>query len=127
MQKKSHKLFDLLLHSGHSLGLRALELVCGAAEVAQHVVALVVQEDVLHLSTHKMGESERAHGTLALSNSCAARGGQACHLQVPVDDWRLALVQLGDGVTGVTEDRQHLSLSEARLQPLVHQVDHLTA
>lgn len=81
--------FDLLLHGGHSFGLRALEPVGGAAEVAQHIVALVVQEDVLHL-------------------------------QVPVDDGRLALVQLGDSVAGVAEDLQHLGLGEARLQPLVH-------
>lgn len=61
--KKDHKLFDLLLHSSHSLGLRALKLVCGAAEVAQHIVALVVKEDVFHLPTHKTRQSRRARCT----------------------------------------------------------------
>lgn len=42
-------LFDLLLHGGHSLSLRVLKPVGGAPEVAQDVMALVVQEDVLHL------------------------------------------------------------------------------
>lgn len=56
-----------------------------------------------------------------------ARGGRARHLKVPVDYGCLALVQLGDGVAGIAEDLQHLSLGEARLQSLVHQVDHLTA
>lgn len=51
--KKGHKLFDLFLHGGHSFSLRALEFVRGAAEVTQHIMALVVQEDVLHLSGHK--------------------------------------------------------------------------
>lgn len=113
--KKSHKLFDLLLHGGHSLGLRALEPVGGAAKVAQHIVALVVQEDVLHLSTQ-----QGTRVTACTNWRGAARRGQACHLQVPVDDGRLALVQLGDGVAGVAEDLQHLGLGEARLQPLVH-------
>lgn len=64
--------------------------------------------------------------TLITMCCSAERVGQACHLQVPVDDGSLALVQLGDGVTGVAEDLQHLGLGKARLQSLVHQVDHLT-
>lgn len=48
------------------------------------------------------------------------------HLQVSVDDGRLALVQPRNGVTGVAEDLQHLGLGEAGLQPLIHQIDHLT-
>lgn len=48
-----------------------------------------------------------------------------CHLKVSVDDGWFALVQTRNGITGVTEDLQHLSLGEAGLQPLVHQVDHL--
>lgn len=47
--KKQHPLFDLFLHSSHSLRLRVLEPVGGAAEVTQHVVTLVMEEDVLHL------------------------------------------------------------------------------
>lgn len=42
-------LFDLLLHGGHSFSLWALELVSCAAKVTQHIMTLVVQEDVLHL------------------------------------------------------------------------------
>lgn len=45
----SYELFDFFLHDGHSLGLRTLELVGGAAEVTQDVMALVMKEDVLHL------------------------------------------------------------------------------
>lgn len=42
-----------------------------------------------------------------------------------MDDWRLALVEAGHSLAGVTEDLQHLCLSEACLQTLVHQVHHL--
>lgn len=48
-----------------------------------------------------------------------------CHLKVSVDDGRLALVKARNSITGVTEDLQHLSLGEASLQPLIHQIDHL--
>lgn len=48
-----------------------------------------------------------------------------CHLKVSVDDRCLALVQARNSITGVTEDLQHLSLSETSLQPLIHQIDHL--
>lgn len=51
--EKRHKLFDLFLHSSHSFSLRALELVSGATKVAQHIMTLIVQEDVLHLQTYK--------------------------------------------------------------------------
>jgi hypothetical protein len=44
-----------------------------------------------------------------------------------MDDWRLALVEAGHSLAGVTKDLQHFCLSEARLQTLVHQVHHLTA
>lgn len=47
------------------------------------------------------------------------------HLQIPVDDGGLALVQPGHSLAGVTEDLQDLALSEAGLQALVHQVHHL--
>lgn len=47
--EKRHKLFDLFLDGGHSFSLRALELVSGAAKVTQHIMTLVMQEDVLHL------------------------------------------------------------------------------
>ncbi len=47
--EKRHKLFNLFLHGSHSFSLRALELVSGAAEVTQHIMTLVMQEDVLHL------------------------------------------------------------------------------
>lgn len=50
---------------------------------------------------------------------------QDAHLKVSVDDGCLALVQARNRITGVTEDLQHLSLSEAGLQPLIHQIDHL--
>lgn len=50
--EKRHKLFDLFLHGGHSFSLWALELVSGAAKVTQHIMTLVMQEDVLHLWTH---------------------------------------------------------------------------
>lgn len=59
--EKSHKLLDLFLHDGHSFRLRALELVGGAAKVTQHIMTLVMQEDVLHLKTHKRGGSSRGH------------------------------------------------------------------
>lgn len=42
-------------------------------------------------------------------------------------DGRLALVQPGNSLTGVAEDLQHLGLRESGLQPLIHQVDHLTS
>lgn len=44
-----HKLFDLFLDGGHSFSLWALELISGAAKVTQHIMTLVMQEDVLHL------------------------------------------------------------------------------
>lgn len=46
---KRHPLFDLFLHSRHSLSLRVLKPVGGATKVAQHIMTLVMQEDVLHL------------------------------------------------------------------------------
>lgn len=52
--------------------------------------------------------------------------GATSHLQIPVDDGSLALVQPGHGLAGVAEDLQHLALSEAGLQALVHQVHHLS-
>lgn len=63
-------------------------------------------------------------------NCCSFRvsvSGKMCHLKVSVDDRRLALVQTRNSVTGVTEDLQHLSFSETSLQPLIHQIDHLTS
>lgn len=48
------------------------------------------------------------------------------HLEVSVDNWRLALVQAGHGLAGVTEDVQDLGLTEAHIQPLVHLLHHLT-
>lgn len=47
--EKRHKLFDLFLHGSHPFSLWALELVSGAAKVTQHIMTLVMQEDVLHL------------------------------------------------------------------------------
>lgn len=53
-------------------------------------------------------------------------GGRAClHLQVSVDDGRLALVQAGHRLTRVTEDMEDLGLAEAHVQPLVHLLHHL--
>lgn len=43
------KLFDLFLHASHSFSLRVLKLVSGAAKVTQHIMTLVMQEDILHL------------------------------------------------------------------------------
>lgn len=51
--RKQHPLFDLFLHGRHSLSLRVLKPVGGATEIAQHIMTLVVQEDVLHLQTCK--------------------------------------------------------------------------
>lgn len=51
--EERHKLFNLFLHSGHSFSLRTLKPVGGAAKVAQHVMTLIMQEDVLHLSIYK--------------------------------------------------------------------------
>lgn len=48
------------------------------------------------------------------------------HLEVSVDDGRLALVQAGHSLAGVTEDVEDLSLTEAHIQPLVHLLHHLT-
>jgi len=42
-----------------------------------------------------------------------------------VDDGRLALVQAGHSLAGVTEDVEHLGLAEAHVQPLVHLLHHL--
>lgn len=47
------------------------------------------------------------------------------HLQVPMDDGRLALMQAGDGLAGVAEDVEDLGLTEAHVQPLVHLLHHL--
>lgn len=47
------------------------------------------------------------------------------HLEVSVDDGRLALVQAGHGLTRVTEDMEDLGLAEAHGQPLVHLLHHL--
>lgn len=47
-------------------------------------------------------------------------GGRIRHLKVSVHDGRLALVQPRNSLAGVTEDLQHLGLSEAGLQPLIH-------
>lgn len=53
-------------------------------------------------------------------------GGRARpHLEVSVDDGRLALVQAGHGLTRVTEDVEDLGLAEAHGQPLVHLLHHL--
>lgn len=70
-------------------------LVSGTAEVTQHIVSLVVQQDVFNL-------------------------------EVSVDDRRLALMQAGHGLAGVTEDVEDLCLTEAHIQPLVHLLHHLT-
>lgn len=43
-----------------------------------------------------------------------------------MDDGRLALVKAGHGFAGITEDVQHLSFTEAHIQPLVHLFHHLT-
>lgn len=51
--EKRHQLFNLFLHSSHSFSLRTLEPVGGAAKVAQHIMTLIMQEDVLHLSIYK--------------------------------------------------------------------------
>lgn len=48
-----------------------------------------------------------------------------CHLKVSVDDRCLALVQARHGVAGVAKDLKHLRLCEARLQPLIHQINNL--
>lgn len=42
-----------------------------------------------------------------------------------MDDGRLALVQAGHGLAGVTEDVEDLGLAEAHVEPLVHLLDHL--
>lgn len=47
-------------------------------------------------------------------------GGRIRHLKVSVHDGRLALVQPRNSLAAVTEDLQHLGLSEAGLQPLIH-------
>lgn len=47
------------------------------------------------------------------------------HLQVPVDDGRLALVKAGHGLAGVAEDVEDLGLAKAHVEPLVHLLDHL--
>jgi len=54
------------------------------------------------------------------------KNGKMYHLKVSVDDGCLALVQARNSITRVTEDLQHLSLSEAGLQPLIHQIHHLS-
>lgn len=48
-KKQQHPLFDLFLHRSHPLSLRVLEPVGGATKVAQNIMTLVMQEDVLHL------------------------------------------------------------------------------
>lgn len=48
-KKKQHPLFDLFLHGSHPLSLRVLKPVGGATKVAQNIMTLVMQEDVLHL------------------------------------------------------------------------------
>ena len=45
---------------------------------------------------------------------------------VAVDDGRLALVEAGDGLTGIAEDVQHLGLGEAHVQTFIHLLHHLT-
>lgn len=59
------------------------------------------------------------------STTVKAAERSAGHLQVPVDDGRLALVQSGNGLTGVAEDVEDLDLAEAHAEPLVHLLDHL--
>lgn len=46
---KTNLLLNLVLHSRHSVLLWQQNLVSGAAKVTQHVVSLVVQQDVLNL------------------------------------------------------------------------------
>ena len=44
-----------------------------------------------------------------------------------MDDGRLALVQAGHSLTGVTEHVENLHLGEPCSQPLVHLLHHLTS
>lgn len=62
-----YELFDFFLHDGHSLGLRTLELVGGAAEVTQDVMALVMKEDVLHLPKRQRQTALASLASLATS------------------------------------------------------------
>lgn len=86
------------------------------------------------ISSHKHNNHDFCRSTVGVNTEWAAcpilhtavQSGQMCHLKVSVDDGGLALVQPRNSVTGVTEDLQHLGLGEASLQPLIHQVDHLT-
>lgn len=83
----------------------------------------------IHLSIKNVASDAVRRGrlNLQLGKRCSRtekhlRNG---HLQVPVDDGRLALVQAGHGLAGVAEDVQDLGLAEAHAQPLVHLLDHL--
>lgn len=49
------------------------------------------------------------------------------HLQVTVDNGSFALMQAGNGFTGVTKYLEHFILCKTCLQALVHQVDHLAS
>ena len=48
-----------------------------------------------------------------------------CHLEVPVYDGGLAVVQPGHSLTGVTEDAEYLGLREPSTQSLIHQLQHI--
>ena len=47
------------------------------------------------------------------------------HLEVAVDDGRLAVVQPRNGLADVAENGQHFLFGETDLQPLVHQLQHV--
>lgn len=44
-------LFDFVFHNSHSFSLRVLKLHGGAAEITQHIVSPIMEEDVFHLQS----------------------------------------------------------------------------
>ena len=53
------------------------------------------------------------------------RSSPPCHLEVPVYDGGLAVMQPRHSLTSVTENAEHLSLCEPSTQPLIHQLQHI--
>lgn len=76
-----HLLLDLVLHRRHAVLRRQQNFVSGAAEVAQHVVTLIVQEDVFNLGVNKINSFQRAENPLD-------RRSQSEHTQVCSRRWK---------------------------------------
>ena len=136
---------DLLLHLSNSLGLGIEDLGSGGTKVAQDVLSLLRSGNIDQLGSHinncerKPKSADRPTYTQSTKHQIISRQCQlfldihlitlACekrivllpeyvfHLEIPVNDGCLTVMEAGDAAANVAENVQRLLLAEAARQP----------